>query len=110
MMKLSFLTIVFFFWFNQSEKTSCLVSGKGYEGFIFNEDYEVFMSIEGQKRRYTPSTSDIERAEAILRQNLEDINKNHINQGDDYPFIHKRLRKYKRQYVGFINKNDEKVI
>lgn len=84
--------------------------GKGYQGYIFDSAHLVFKSIENQKSRYTPTVTDIEKAEKLLKEKLEKINTNRINQPDGCPVIDKKLKKYCRQYVGFIDGKGQKVI
>jgi hypothetical protein len=91
---------------NQSE----YVKGKVFEGYIFDEKHFVLKSIYNQKSRYTPTKQDVEVAEELLKSELSEINNPLVNQGNGCPIINKSLRKYVRQYVGFINNNGEKVI
>jgi len=86
------------------------VKGRGFEGYIYDENHPVFLSVDNQKSRYTPSREDILKAESILKINLENLNKELFNQVGSCPVIHKKLKKYLRQYVGFINKENEKVL
>ena len=87
---------------------STLVKGKGYTGYVFNREHFVFMSIDNQKERYTPTKEDIALAEKIIRDGIdnylkrEKIHTRSIKQN--------KLSKYKRQYVGFITKNGDVVI
>lgn len=87
---------------------SALVKGKGYTGYAFNKDHFVFMSIDNQQERYTPTKEDIAQAEKIVKDNIdnylkrEKIHTRSIKQN--------KLSKYKRQYVGFITKNGDIVI
>ena len=89
---------------------SCLIEGKGFKGYVFDKEHFVLLSIENQAERYTPSKEDVFLVEKLISSNLEKINFPLVNQGGDCPVIHKSLRKYVRQYVGFINKNGEKII
>ena len=86
------------------------VCGKEYEGYIFDATHFVMVSDQQQKNRYTPSTDDVSAAEKLLKKNLQSINKNRINQIGSCPVIDKKLKKYKRQYVGFINDKGEKIL
>jgi len=89
---------------------STFIKGKCFEGFIFDKSNEVLISVDNQKERYTPSNGDIIEAEKILYGQIEKLNYNRINQTNKNPIIHKKLSKYKRQYVGFKTINDEKII
>ncbi|MDR2038464.1 MAG: hypothetical protein LBQ60_11130 [Bacteroidales bacterium] len=62
------------------------------------------MSIENQKERYTPSNQDILLSEALLRDNINSIFKRQT------PIDKRTLKKYVRQYVGFMTNDDEIVV
>ncbi|RLD81287.1 MAG: hypothetical protein DRJ10_06365 [Bacteroidetes bacterium] len=104
------LLSLFIFILAMTGNNSCNIEGKGFKGHVFNKDHFVMISIRDQASRYTPTNDDIIKAEELLANNLEKINKPLINQGGDCPIIHKKLKKYIRQYVGFINKDGEKII
>lgn len=87
-----------------------MIKGKGFKGYIFDKEHFALVSIESQSERYTPCKDDILLAEDILNKKIETINTPLVNQGGHCPIIHKNLKKYIRQYVGFTNKNGEKVI
>jgi hypothetical protein len=87
-----------------------LIKGRGISGYVFDREHFVLLSIEGQLDRYTPSKSDIQVAERVVNEKISAINKPMINQGGDCPIIHKRLKKYIRQYVGFVNKEGERIV
>ncbi len=85
-------------------------SGKGYRGYIFDSSHFVLKSIEHQEKRYTPTTDDVKKAEHVLKEKLKGVNIERINQLDDCPIVHKNLKKYCRQYVGFINEKGQRII
>jgi hypothetical protein len=93
-----------------SSNEPCFVVGRGYKGYIFHESHFVMVSVEQQKSRYTPTSKDVEIAEQLLREQLSGLNKSHANQSGSCPIIDKKLQKYKRQYVGFINEKGEKIL
>ena len=72
---------------------------------IFPANYIDFISGE----RFTPTKQDIDKAEAALRTKLKELNKMQINQHTT-PIIHKKLKKYKRQYFGYIDSNGNKIL
>jgi hypothetical protein len=72
---------------------------------IFPENY--YDLIGGQ--RFTPTREEIEKAEIALSNNLKILNKQGVNQSST-PIIHKNLRKYKRQYFGYIDKNGDRIL
>lgn len=82
---------------------------KTFDCVIFPENYDGLGL--GESKRFTPSRADIELAENALVKNLAMLNKEEINQGKDYgPVIHKSLKKYKRQYFGFIDEKGNRVL
>lgn len=91
---------------------ACFIEGKRFEGYIFDKEHFALISIENQKTRYTPSKEEIYQAEEILSAQVEELNKSEglVNQVDNCPVIHKKLKKYKRQYMGFINDKGQVVI
>jgi hypothetical protein len=86
------------------------INSKDFSGYIFDKNQLVLISIDNQSKRYTPSKEDIFLAENIIKKNLKCLNNDLINQGDKCPIIHKKTKKYIRQYVGFINNRNERII
>ena len=86
------------------------VKGVGYKGFIFDSAHIVFKSVKGGMKRYAPSAADIDIVESVLKKQLSVANEKKINQVAGCPVIHRNLKKYYRQYVGFINSQGQKVI
>lgn len=103
------LLIVFLLLFKVGDN-SRLINGKGFSGYIFNKDHFILMNIENEKGRYTPSDDDIYLVENIIKNSIEKANVDLLNQGEGCPIIHKRLKKYTRQYFGFENTKGEKII
>lgn len=91
-----------------AQSPSKYIKGKGFEGYIFNEQLLIFGIYH--KERFTPSKKDIVVAEKIVKCNLSKINHPLVNQGDNCPIIHENLKKYIRQYAGYIDNNAEKII
>lgn len=79
-----------------------------FEGVIFSKDYIGLMI--SPENRFTPTTIEIDSAEIILRKGIKKINVNRPNQYDNCPVIHRKLRKYKRQYFGYVDNNGDKII
>ncbi len=61
------------------------------------------------EQRFTPSKKDVDEAEESLLQQLPELNNDHMNQ-DDTPVIEKNLKKYRRQYFGYIDRNGKKIL
>lgn len=62
-----------------------------------------------QQNRFTPTKEEIIKAENALKSKLKFINNPLMNQSSS-PIIHKNLKKYKRQYFGYINEKGEKIL
>ena len=94
----------------QKDSNTQLVRGKCFEGYIFPKTYIGFLPLENVDDRFTPKQEDILKAEEILKKQITALNKDLLNQTGKCPIVHKKLRKYKRQYVGIINESGEKVV
>ena len=81
------------------------VKGKGYEGYIFPKEYSL-LGISPEENRYTPSLVDIAMAEKILSNYLKSNKKVHIK----FPIDKRTLKKYTRQYIGYLTHDNEIVI
>lgn len=88
---------------------SFYVEGKGYKGYVFDKDHFVFMSIENQKERYTPRQIDISAVEQLLKDSIDYIMKDQ-NDCSKQEINKHAIKKYRRQYVGFITKDNEIII
>jgi len=93
---------------NPTEYSTVIEKGR-VTGVIFSEDGLCFLCLENEER-FTPTVDDIEKAEDILKQKLETINSQRINQFDNCPVIHKNLKFYRRQYFGYINSDGNRII
>jgi hypothetical protein len=72
---------------------------------IFPKEYKSFNDGDS----FTPARQEVDDAESALRSKLELINKDLKNQ-EESPVIHRRLRRYNRQYFGYINSDGHKVL
>ncbi|AWA31096.1 hypothetical protein HYN48_13920 [Flavobacterium magnum] len=61
-------------------------------------------------KRFTPNLEEIQKAEKILREKIREANHKMFNQGNGCPIIHNNLNIYRRQYFGYYNNKNEKVI
>lgn len=95
----------------QTSSQTTYVKGKNFEGTIFSKEYQMpFSENPSQDRRFTPTIKDIELVEKLLREQLKKIN-NGLNQGKHLgPKIHKKLKKYQRQYIGYVSEDGENLI
>jgi len=89
-----------------------LIESRKFEGTIFPKSYNIPYSENPLiEKRFTPTKEEIVELEKQLRSDIKKINKNKPNQGKGYgPIIHKRIRKYDRQYIGFIDQYGQRVI
>ncbi len=60
-------------------------------------------------KRFTPTKQDIDKSEFALIRDLEKLNRQKQNQTST-PLIHKNLRRYKRQYFGYIDKDGQRIL
>lgn len=87
------------------------VKGKKYEGYIFSKDYtSTLLHLEDVKSKYTPTEEDVSIAENILENQIKPLNHLLVNQGGNCPVIHKILPRYKRQYIGYLDQDGNKII
>lgn len=94
---------------SMSAKAQDYVKGDCYEGYIFNANNKHY-STDKSLKRFKPSKADIISVEKALKKNIKQINKLRPNQGKGCPNIHRKLHKYNRQYIGYINDKGLKVI
>ncbi len=94
------------------DATSTIIHGKKYKGIIFPKDYEMSdLGISNSESRFTPSIIEIIELEKYLQFDIKSINEERPNQGKYFgPIIERNLKKYVRQYYGYINKNGERII
>lgn len=87
------------------------VNGENYKGTIFPENYELAIFDNTDKGRFTPTKEDVRIFEKELKRRIKKINQKRPNQGKNYgPVIHNKLRKYTRQYAGFINEKGQRIL
>lgn len=74
----------------------------GFEGVIFPASYYVSDNICGAEvqGRWDPTEEDVRAAEKIIKSYIKKA----------APDVYRKLSRYKRQYVGYINKKEEKII
>jgi len=82
------------------------VIGNNFEGVIFSDkEISGFLFTKGNKK-FTPTENDIIKAERLTTLSLDTI-KDVTNQK---VYIKRHLKKYLRQYFGYINENGERII
>lgn len=75
---------------------------KQFDCAIFPSDYIDLPPI-GSSERFTPTHADIDKAELSLKNKLGSLAKNN-------PEIYKNLKRYRRQCIGFKNKNGQRIL
>ena len=117
-MKKTFILLFTFFLFSCSSEFKVIEKPTEYSEIIkrrqivgakFSENGDCFMRLQNVKR-FTPNLEEIKNAENILRKNIRKTNSKKINQGDGCPIIHNNLNLFRRQYWGYYNEKNEKVI
>lgn len=98
-MKLIVLLFLFMFAANEPQ----LIKGRGFTGYIFPATHVVYPFNSGSENRFTPSNTDIFFIEKVIAANIKSMS-------SFSPEIHKKLHKYTRQYVGFINDKGQRVV
>ena len=93
----------------QPTEYSTVIEKGRITGVIFKENSNCFLCLQARER-FTPTIDEIEKAEQILKQKLEKVNSQKINQVDNCPIIHKNLKSYRRQYFGYVDSSGDKII
>lgn len=88
---------------------SIVVKKGRVEGVVFLQNADCFAFLQ-DKEKFNLSTNDINKAEGILKQKLASINFQRMNQVGSCPIIHKNLKSYRRQYFGYIDENENKIM
>ena len=107
------ITIIFFIKF--STITMCqsitIIEESKFQGAIFPKTYKnTTYNWLDEEKRFTPTSEEIKIFETILQKNIKKINKKRWNQTGSCPVIHKNLKKYNRQYLGFIDDSGKKYL
>lgn len=102
-LKNSFLLLLVFIVF-------CFHSCSSISQNIFTKDYKNDFLPFGDAPRFTPTIEEINLAEMLVNDQLENLNLNQENQGGSCPIIHTELRKYDRQYVGYLDQSGQRII
>ena len=94
-----------------SAKYATYVAGTNYEGYAFNEEFETDITVENMAGRFTLSSADIDTLERLMKKKIAKLNHTHNHQASmECQLIDEHLEKYKRQYIGFINEDGDKVV
>lgn len=106
--KIIYIIVLFFFsnfYFVNAQNVAEHFKTRQFEVAIFPESSNELI----QQNRFTPTKEEIIKAENALKYKLKEANRNLENQYNS-PIIHRNLKKYKRQYFGFINDKGEKIL
>ncbi|MDR0972418.1 MAG: hypothetical protein LBM61_00345, partial [Prevotellaceae bacterium] len=86
------------------------IKEKEYSGYIFPRGISIW-GFPAEGNRYTPSIEDVFAAERILKDSISSIYvKSHQEQYVSYPINKRSLKKYIRQYVGYLNRHNEPIL
>lgn len=89
---------------------SVYVKRKGYEGYIFPKEHSIW-GFPPESNRYTPKLEDIAQAEKILKDSIgTDYVKSKQKAYRKPPINRRTLKKYVRQYVGYLTEDGEVLI
>ena len=92
-------------------QTNEIFEEKNVKGVIFSKDYiNKAHNWLDNSYRFTPTREEIKAFEKNLKLDLKRINTNRWNQKGSCPIIHKNLKKYVRQYLGFIDDSGKKYL
>lgn len=86
------------------------VKGKGYKGYIFPKEYSV-LGFPPEPNRYTPCLEDVAQAEKILKDSIgSDYVKSNQRAYCKPPINKNTLKKYVRQYIGYVTEDGKIII
>jgi hypothetical protein len=109
-MKYLFLIAIIFISTSGYTQDITYIKEKGYEGYIFPKEHAIW-GFPPEKHRYSPTSDDIKKAEKILK---EKICSAYIKQNQKSykkpPINGKTLKKYTRQYVGYLTSEGQVLI
>jgi len=88
----------------KENENAYLIRNNNSIGEVFNENFKT-NEIDKSLKRFTPTIEEINQAENILKLDLKKRNKS-----KDGRFISKNLKDYKRQYLGYINSDGDKML
>lgn len=92
-----------------------------YESVVFTEDYKAPFQISDFKKSFTPTESQLKEAEKLLKEqynlskrkivdSLSNAGREGLKYPDEVKNVRKKLCKYRRQYVGYVNKDNDTII
>ncbi|PUV22500.1 hypothetical protein [Sphingobacterium athyrii] len=109
-MKNRLLIILFLISHYAYSQKATFVIGKNYEGVIFPKEHPIW-GFPPESGRYTPSEEDITRAEKILQDSIgTDYIAENQRQYKKLTINKKTLRKYIRQYLGYLTSEGNVII
>jgi hypothetical protein len=94
--------------FDKLSSTSVYVKGNDFEGVVFakNKSLDIDTGIVPPSKRFTPNSEDILLGEKLLHTDMDTCN----NSWKEAKYVHRMLRKYIRQYIGYVNEKGEHII
>ena len=103
--------------YSQEKSTSAKMQGlelidyyetKNYNGVIFPANLEKGTPVLFGQNRFTPTRFNVDTAEIGLVQWINNVDKSTIPNYNE--FIKKKLNKYSRQYIGYLDSNNERIL
>lgn len=81
-------------------------------GIIFPEEYNLIFEVPNLEKRFTPKVDDLKIAESLL---CDQYNNAYTSDQRTIKFevvenVRRKFRNYNRQYIGYINQDQERVI
>jgi hypothetical protein len=83
------------------------IDGSGYYGYSISREHKLLL---GTPNRFTPNREQIAKVESQLKSEIKSINSSRPNQYKECPKIDRSLRKYWRQYVGYVNPAGDSIV
>jgi hypothetical protein len=86
------------------------IEGKGYQGYIFSEHNNALVGIEDQVSKFTPDLATVKIFEDKLCESMETLLHDVSEPNAGCPNIQRKLKKYVRQYFGFVNSEGRRIL
>jgi hypothetical protein len=89
----------------KENENAYLIRNNNSIGEVYKDNFET-NEIDKSLKRFTPTIEEINQVELILKKDF--LNK--IKSEIEGKFIRKNLNDYKRQYLGYIDSNGDKIV
>lgn len=116
-----FLLTSFFCYSQENSKIIKMDDYFRYESVVFSENYKAPFQITNLKNSFTPTESQLKEAEKLLKEqynlskrkivdSLSKAGREGLKYPDEVKNVRKKLCKYRRQYIGYVNKQNDTII